>query len=582
MTYRYRMRFACALALLAACGPDDTSGPCKDNLVAGDLVITEVFADYAAPTGGTGTDEGKEWFEIYNNTERAVSLKGLKIVHSRPDGSRARSHTMADVTVAPGQFFTLGNATSDLVPPYVDYGYSADLGDLYNSDGGKLALLCGDSEIDSAVYEMVRSGRSRQLSNLTPPDYTVNDDPASWCEAKDAEFEPNNYGTPGEDNDCAPVVAGACNDNGTMRPVVSPEIGDVVITEVMPNPAAVSDTVGEWVEVYALADIDLNGLVLDRAGDNAAGAKIESPSCLRVPAGSYALFAKNADAGMNGGLPAEQIMGTFNFSLVDGTMAAPGDVQLLAGTTVLDAITWTSTRSGRSHQLDPDRYDPAQNDEESNFCDATTVYNDNMGMATKDYGTPGTDNVACPIVAPPGMCLDDGTPRPIVKPTAGDLVINEFLANPAGTGTDSTQEWFEIVNVGTTAFDLNGLGLQGNAATINLIQSSNCKSVPPNGFALFARQAADNGGLPPVDATFTFSLAQSNGRIQVLDGETVLDAITWPSSPAQADGVASQLRPTSTNTTANDDPANFCPATSAQKYGTAENYGTPKAANVCL
>src|SRR5690606_25208488 len=128
-----------------------------------------------------------------------------------------------------------------------------------NSDGGKLALKCGDSEIDSAVYELVKSGRSRQLSNLGPPDYIANDDPANWCEGKDTEFEPNNFGTPGEDNDCAPVVAGACTEDGAMRPVVSPAVGDLVITEVMPNPAAVGDTDGEWVEVHALADVDLNG-----------------------------------------------------------------------------------------------------------------------------------------------------------------------------------------------------------------------------------------------------------------------------------------------------------------------------------
>jgi hypothetical protein len=66
MTYRRQMRRFAPLASLvaaaggllgiAACGPDSSSGACKDQLLPGDLVITEVFADYAAPTGGTGTD----------------------------------------------------------------------------------------------------------------------------------------------------------------------------------------------------------------------------------------------------------------------------------------------------------------------------------------------------------------------------------------------------------------------------------------------------------------------------------------------------------------------------------------------
>src|SRR5262245_24829870 len=181
MTYRRQMRGASLLGL-EACGPDSNDGPCKDQLVVGDLVITEVFADYAAPNGGTGTDDGKEWFEVYNNSDRPLSLKGLTIVHSRPDDSKPSSHVMSDVTIAPGQFFTLGNSTSDLVPAYVDYGYSADLGDLYNADGGKLTLKCGNTEIDSAIYDSVKSGHSRELSNLVPPDYMRNDDAANWCE----------------------------------------------------------------------------------------------------------------------------------------------------------------------------------------------------------------------------------------------------------------------------------------------------------------------------------------------------------------------------------------------------------------
>ncbi|MDB4962401.1 MAG: Hemolysin-type calcium-binding region, partial [Myxococcales bacterium] len=129
-----------ASALLAACGPDAKTGDCTDDLISGDLVITEVFADSKAPPGGSGTDEGKEWFEIYNASDRAVELAGLTITHSRPDGSRAKAHVVKDVTIAPGQFFTLGNSASDLLPAYIDYGYSADLGDFFNTDGGKLAL----------------------------------------------------------------------------------------------------------------------------------------------------------------------------------------------------------------------------------------------------------------------------------------------------------------------------------------------------------------------------------------------------------------------------------------------------------
>lgn len=585
MTYRKRMRLASfvlpAALLSAACGPDGASGPCKDKLLAGDLVITEVFADYAAPTGGTGTDDGKEWFEIYNNADRPVSLKGLTIVHSRPDGSKPATHTMADVTVAPGQYFTLGNSTSDLVPPYVDYGYSADLGDLYNTDGGKLALKCGDSEIDSATYESVKSGHSRELTNSGPPDYTVNDDPVSWCEARDTEFEPNNFGTPGQDNDCAPVVAGACSDGSGMRDAVPPQVGDLVITELMPRPSVASATVGQWFEVLATRDVDLNGVGIDRANDTTGPTEISSAQCIHLAAGQYGIFGRSSDATNFGGMTP---LATFSFSL-NPTTTMP-DVQLIYGGTILDAVTWTTSTSGASLSLDPSKTDASANDDPSNFCNATSVYA--MAGSQMDRGTPGAANDACPVQVGPGQCLDAGVPRAIVSPAPGQLVINEFLANAAGTATDPMQEWFEILNSGSTAFDLNGLGVQGGTTTIYQIQSVDCKSVAAGGFALFAHDTRPevNGGLPAVDATFSFALGST---IKVHDGcsgspvtcTTLLDQVTFGST---GDGLSKELRLDKANPTDNDDIANFCDATAdaTQQYNAMYlNYGTPKAANVC-
>lgn len=564
-----------AVALVAsACGPADNEGACKDMLIAGDLVITEVFADYAATGGGTGADEGKEWFEIYNATGRPVELEGLTIVHSRPDDSKAKSHVVEDVTIAPGQYFTLGNAAQDLRPAYVDYGYGAALGDLFNSDGGKLALKCGDTEIDAARYDSVKSGRSRQLTAAQPPDYTLNDDLANWCEAKATEFEPANFGTPGQQNDCAPVVIGQCNDGGTMRAAVAPEVGQLVITELMPSPNAVDDNVGEWFEARATADFDLNGVGLDRAGDSMAPNVIESPDCIRVTAGSYVVFARSADSTMNGGLPAGSVLGTFKFTMVGGTAASPGDVQIMYGTTVIDAVTWPRSSNGKALQLDPSLIDPVANDNPSNFCDATTPY----GTGTPpDLGTPGSANSACSLLPPAGMCDANGTLRAIAKPAAGTLVISEFLANPAGS-SDATREWVEIANTGTAAFDLNGLGIARAGGTANVVQSAACVSVAAGGFGLFARSKdpANNGMLPAVDATFAFSLVDTNGNVEIRDGDDVLDAITWPSVMS---GVSRQLAPGSFSTTANDDIANFCPGTTP--YGDQTNLGTPKAANVC-
>lgn len=590
MTYRRVMRLPWMVALvpLAACGPDEAGGACKDSFVAGDLVVTEVFADFAAPEGGTGTDDGKEWFEVYNNSDRPVSLKGVSVVHSKIDGSKPATHVIDDVTIAPGQFFTLGNATQDLIPAYVDYGFSADLGDFYNTGGGMLALKCGEQEIDSAIYDAVKSGHARQLTNNSPPDYTLNDDQVNWCEAKDTEFETNNFGTPGADNDCAPVIAGACSDGNGMRDAVPPSVGDIVITEFMPKPSAVGATVGQWVEVTALKDLDLNGVGIDRANDSSAADVINSPSCVHMTAGSYALFARSSDMSMNGGLTT---VGTFDFSINPTSNA---DLQIVLGATVIDAVTWATSTTSRSKQLDPDFMTSSGNDDQASFCDAQTTYN------APDRGTPGAANEQCPAVAPPGMCLDNNVPRAIRKPqNLTDLVITEVLANPAGTmtGVDAAQEWFEIKNVGTMDFDLNELILKNSTsptATGYPIQIAACKNVAPNAYALFAHHTdtALNGGLVGVDVTFTFSLGNSTGAVQFYDGTTLLDSFSWPTATYARDGQSRQLKPANTNTTDNDvasapscatagQPCYFCDGQAGQVYGSAANLGTPKAANVC-
>jgi hypothetical protein len=583
--------FVVVLAL-GACGPSSgPKGECKDSLVVGDLVITEVFADFKAPAGGTGVDEGKEWFEIYNATDRPIELEGLRVDHGRPDGSRLESHVMDAVTIAPGQYFTLGNATSDLVPAYIDYGYSADLGDFFNSDGGTLSLNCGDSQIDSANYETVEEGSSRQLTAATFPDYTLNDDQANWCEAADAEFEEGNFGTPGAENDCTPLIIGACNDNGTMRDTVPPQPGELVITELMPDPAG-TDGGQEWFEVKALASFDLNGLTLDRASEAANVDTIESPDCLSVNAGDYVIFANSTDPTMNGGLPTGAIRGIFGFSLLQGSVASPGDIQILSGGTLIDAVTYTDSTSGVSLALDPDLEDASANDQESNFCAGVGMYG--AGGA----GTPGAANGQCTLLPPAGMCDDGVEIRAIRKPLQGELVITEFLANPAAPpvadGTDDNdKEWFEIQNISTNEFDLNELSITRlGIATPSVVTSANCITVAANGgLALFARSNldAENGMLGTVDATFNFSLVDSgtNRSIQIFDGAVEIDSITYTATgtgaaSAVAPGKSVQLDDNNLLPASNDvmNPTAGLICQGATAYGDGTNSGTPRQPNV--
>ncbi len=507
-----------------ACGPggDDDGGACS-GILPGELVITEIFGDAAAPPGGTGADEGKEWFEIYNASGAPIDLEGIAVVHARPDGASSHTVVLDSVTIAAGDYLVLGDVLPEFVEGHLDYGYGEDLGSFFNTNGGRLTLRCGDATIDEVLYDVIASGVSTGFDGGAPPDYTANDDLSLWCtppEEAPFEFLPANFGTPGQVNfDCAGGGAGMCLDGDTLRATVPPTVGQLVITEVMPSPSTPQGD-KEWFEVLATADVDLNGIQLDRAGDSSAASSVDAEACLRVTAGTYLVFASNIDPLLNGTLP--RVDGVFGF-----TMVTDGDVRILdAAGGVIDAVTWTGATSAVSRQLDPDFSAADVNDMERYWCNATTAW------AGADRGSPGVANEQCAILPPAGQCVDPDTlaERAIVSPTAGQVVITEWLPNPGGA--DGTKEWFELR--ATAAVDLNGL--QAGTTTLGatpLVVSADCVEVTAGDYFLFG-QTADpltNGGLPTVDDIFGFTLPNNTGgatgTLRIGLAGVDLDVVTW-------------------------------------------------------
>ena len=346
------------LALAAACGPAGGRATCA-GVRPGELVITEVLADPVGP------DAGREWIELYVAADHPLELAGLELDHARGDGSDPHAHVIDELAVAPGRYVTLGDADPAHLPPYLDDSYGADLGPLYNSGGGRLALRCGGALVDAAGYDDVEEGHARELG-AGPPDAQANDDPASWCRADATAMGDGDFGTPGRPSDCTPVPPGTCLDAGTARPVRAPDAGALAITELMPNPKL--EPAEEWFEVENVggAAFDLNELALDRAGDARAPDPIHATACRPLAPGAFALFARSADAADNGGLP--DVDATFSFAMPN----AGGDVRVLAadGATVLAAASWSSSRDGVSLQLVPDA------------CPGATPYGDRTNLGT--------------------------------------------------------------------------------------------------------------------------------------------------------------------------------------------------------
>lgn len=92
--------------------------------------------------------------------------------------------------------------------------------------------------------------------------------------------------------------------------------GQLLISELMPDPAAVSDSRGEWFELYNAGSdpLSLDGLLIHTGGGS--GHTVTAPE-LTLAAGGFALFARNGDSAENGGLTPDYVYGS-GVSLLNG------------------------------------------------------------------------------------------------------------------------------------------------------------------------------------------------------------------------------------------------------------------------
>lgn len=86
-------------------------------------------------------------------------------------------------------------------------------------------------------------------------------------------------------------------------------VSDLLITEVMANPLSVSDSNGEWLELFnpTRESIDLSGIKLSDTGTTSH--TISSASSLLINPGDYFILARNGDNAVNGGFNADYVYG---------------------------------------------------------------------------------------------------------------------------------------------------------------------------------------------------------------------------------------------------------------------------------
>ena len=357
----------------------------------GDLVITEWHSSPAATSAANG-----EFIEVM--VKNNVDLNGLTL----QVGTGKTPITSANcLSVTTNSFLIFGKngdpLQNGLLPPLTASFSSALTGtstiNLLGADGGVY-----DSVTPSGEF----SGASTQV---TPGFETAsdNDFPGNRCRSP-SKWNPDgggDFGSPGVANppcggggtDAGMTNADECLDLGTMtmRPVVRPPDGDLVITEWMSDPGTIADSLGEYFEVLAKSAADLNGITL-RVGTTTT--RINSNACVPVTANAYLVFGKNNDPLQNGNLPA--LTGTFGGALTTSSTITVLGVD--GGT--YDSITASGETAGASVQVKPGFETPVDNDVATNRCTTSTDTRYGPpgadGGATGNRGTPGLANVPCP------------------------------------------------------------------------------------------------------------------------------------------------------------------------------------------
>jgi hypothetical protein len=150
------------------------------------------------------------------------------------------------------------------------------------------------------------------------------------------------------------------------------------------------------------------------------------------------------------------------------------------------------------------------------------------------------------------------------------------MSNP-DTVSDAIGEWLELNNVSGHKLDLAGCRLDSETSSAALPAPHYI--VEQGAFFVMTRSAdvALNGGVAS-DATFSFSLKNSSQFLAFECGDLQIDSMSYNEDYPGSQGVAMQLDPESSTAEGNDQPYNWCAATSSAS-SVGSDLGSPGAPN---
>jgi predicted extracellular nuclease len=473
------------------------------------LVINEFVANH------TGSDT-EAFIEVFGAPNTDYST--YAVLEIEGDGSAGLVDDVFPVgtTDANGYFVIDGDAENSSVTFLLVEGFSGNNGDDLDADNdGTLDLMpwttladdvsvsdgdVGDGFYSSTVLEPNFDGGTFTVGGASRiPNGTDTDSVSDWVrnDFSGAGLPPLDPGTPepGE----------AINTPGAENQAVA-SAPELVINEIMQNPAAVGDGSGEWFELFnpTANPTDIEGWTISDNGTNSH--VINNGGPLIVPAGGYLVLGNNADSGTNGGV-------TIAYEYSDFFLANGDDEVILvdAGANEIDRVEYDGgpnfpDPAGASMNLSDPSLD---NNVGANWCEATSTFGDG------DLGTPGAANDACGVVGLP------------------TVLINEVDYDQDGT---DAAEFIELYNYGAAPVDLNGLAVElVNGSNDSVYQTYNLPAVSLAAGDWFV-VCANSANTPncDLDVTPDTNLIQNGmpDAVALVDGTTVIDAVSYEGSVA--------------------------------------------------
>ncbi len=513
------------VSLIGGCGRGQQAaeGPSCDMLPA-ELRLSEIMLSPAQQ------DEA-QWLEIHNTGDRSLHL-GRLLVTVGDEGSERRYIVASREELPVGGYRRLGRAED-----FVDRRVLR-----LNRQQGRVSLWCQGTVLDTLVYgpeQLPVPGpgeslsRGKALAGLE----------SAWCIT-----EP----TPGESNPVCGI--NICEQDGMPRAVRRPVAGELVLNELMLDLPGVDDN-REWLELRVLGDrsVDLNGLQLLDDGDRRW--RVSSRLCLAVMPGDYPLLAVRTGVGDDTAMP--DAVPLYGPALPNGT----GELRLQADGQLIDRLYLTSVpQAGTSLGLDP----AWDGEGERQYCAARSQWGE------EGRATPGEPNDICGPA-----CLDAGGWRALRRAVAGELVLNEVMADPEGA--DAGAEWLEIFVAAVDGVDLNDLELvawRGDAQRQRrwLLSAQICLPAQPGQYLLLGGVAAGTEMLAPDVQLSGLNLYNDSMTLELWQDGRLLDRALLPEP---ASGVSQGLDPARRDATANDRADAFCAARSRFALGR----GSPGGAN---